>query len=118
MKLGAATVKDIKKVIKITKKAKCDSTKMRFTDLGPVTEWSLVAYGDAGYKSLPDKLCRSCASSCGGRVTLLTNEEEKLCVLNWKSKKLRRVFSSPTAAEVLSANEALDDMVYIKHVLI
>ena len=114
MRLGDATVRDMKQAIKITKKAKCDSTVMRFTALGSVTEWSLVAYGDAGYKNLPDK-----TSSCAGHVTLLTNNKEELsCVLNWKSKKLRRVVSSSTAAEALSANEALDDMVYIKHVLI
>ena len=112
-KLGDATVRDMKQAIKIIKKVKCGFTSMKFVNLGAIDEWSLEAYGDAGFKSLPDK-----TSSCAGYVTLLCNKNKNVaCVLNWKSKKLRRVVSSSTAAEALSANEALDDMVYLKLVL-
>ena len=113
-KLGEATLSDMKQAIKIVKKLKCDSTCMKFTDLGPISEWSLLAHGDAGFKNLPDHI-----SSCAGHVTLLCSENRNMaCVLNWKSKKLRRVVSSSTAAEALSANEALDDVVYIKAILV
>ena len=109
-KLGEATLSDMRQAIKMTKKLKCDTTCMKFTDLGPISEWSLLAYGDAGFKNLPDN-----TSSCAGYVTLLCNENKNAaCVSNWKSRKLRRVVSSSTAAEALSANEALDDAVYLK----
>ena len=112
-KLGEATLSDMRQAIKIAKKLKCDTTCMKFTDLGPMSEWSLLAHGDAGFKNLPDNV-----SSCAGHVTLLCNENKNTaCVLNWKSKKLRRVVSSSTAAEALSANEALDDAVYLKSFL-
>ena len=112
-KLGKATLRDMKYVYKVLRKVKCESTTMKFVDLGPVKEWSLEAHGDAGYKSLPDK-----TSSCGGYVVLLCNRQRGIgCVLNWKSRKLRRVVSSSTAAEALAVNEALDEMVYVKTVL-
>ena len=112
-KLGNATVRDMRQAIKTMKKLKSDSTLMRFANLGNPQQWSLLAHGDAGYKSLPDKV-----SSSGGHVILLCNLEKNLaCILNWRSKKLKRVVSSSTAAEVLAANEALDEMVYIKSVL-
>ena len=112
-KLGNATVHDIKQAIKVMRKLKIDGTSMRFHDLGPVEQWSLVAHGDAGYKSMPDKI-----SSCGGYVILLCNEEKDIsCVINWSSRKLKRIVSSSTAAEALAANEALDELVYVKSVL-
>ena len=112
-KLGNATLRDMKHAIKTMKKLKLDGTSMKFPNLGPEEQWSLVAHGDAGYKSLPDKL-----SSCGGYVILLHNEERDIsCVISWSSKKLKRVVSSSTAAEALASNEALDELVYIKTVL-
>ena len=39
------------------------------------------------------------------------------CVISWKSKRLRRVVSSSTAAEVLAINATLDEMIYVKEVL-
>ena len=112
-KLGNATFDDLKQGIKIMKKMKCDGTEMKFVDLGHPQEWSLEGYGDAGYKSLPDKI-----SSSGGHVILLWNKtKDSKCVVSWKSKKLKRVVSSSTAAEALAANEALDEMLYIRSVL-
>ena len=86
---------------------------MRFIDLGHVSDWMLEGYGDAGFKSLPDNV-----SSCGGQVLLLTNQKNGIsCVLDWKSKKLKRVVTSSTAAEALAANDTLDSMVYVQSVL-
>ena len=112
-KLGNATFDDMKHAIKIIKKMNCEDTEMKFADLGDPSKWSIVGYGDAGYKSLPDKV-----SSCGGHVVLLCNKDTKLsCVVSWKSKKLKRVVSSSTAAEALAVNDTLDEMVYIRSVL-
>ena len=86
---------------------------MKFTNLGPVDEWTLTGYGDAGYKNLPDKI-----SSCGGQLVMVSNKRKQLdCVISWRSRKLKRVVSSSTAAEALATNDTLDEMVYIKQLL-
>ena len=88
----------MKHAVKIVRKLKCDNTAMKFVNLGPVEEWVLEGYGDAGFKSLPDK-----TSSCGGHVILLRNVKKNVaCVLDWRSKKLKRVVSSLPAAEALT----------------
>ena len=57
-------------------------------------------------------------SSCGGQVIAIANRKKYLkCVVSWRSRKLRRVVSSSTAAEVLAVNDALDEVVYVKEVL-
>ena len=87
---------------------------MKFVDLGPVKQWTLFGYGDAGFRSLPDK-----TSSCGGQVITVYNKERgRACVLDWKTKKLKRVVSSSTAAEALAANDTLDMLVYLHSVLV
>ena len=54
-------------------------TTMFFPYLGLEEEWTLVGYGDAGVKSLPDKL-----SSCGGQVIMMVNKhKKKVCIINW-----------------------------------
>ena len=39
------------------------------------------------------------------------------CIIDSKSKKLKRVVQSSTAAEALASNDALDSLVYVKSVL-
>ena len=57
---------------------------MFFPDVGPVEEWHLVGYGDAGIRSMPDKV-----SSVGGQVVLLANQNQNVaCVLHWKIQKV------------------------------
>ena len=89
-KVGKATVNDIKAAIKMIKKLKNGSTEMKFPNLGKVSDWTLQGYGDAGFKSLPDKV-----SSCGGQVVTIANKKKGVrCVVSWRSRKLRRVVSS------------------------
>ena len=112
-RLGKATVRDLKQAFKVVKKLKSDVTSMKFVNLGSPSQWSLEGFGDAGFKSLPDKV-----SSCGGHVLLLSNRSTgKACVLKWKSKKLKKVVSSSTAAETLASNDTLDALVYVKSLL-
>ena len=107
------TVNDMKLVTKLIRKLKTGSTEMKFPNLGSLTEWTLQGYGDAGYKSLPDQI-----SSCGGQVVMITNKKKGLkCIVSWRCRKLRRVVSSSTAAEALSVNDTLDELVYVKEVL-
>ena len=73
----------------------------------------LEGYGDAGHKSLPDKISSSC-----GYVLLLTNKVTGASsILAWKSTKIRRVVGSSTAAEALATNETADALMYISAVL-
>ena len=113
LKVGKASQRDMKMAIKIIKKMKCEGTSIKFVDLGAIAEWTIEGFGDAGFRSMPDR-----TTSCGGCVILISNKSKGLSsVLNWKSNKLKRVVSSSTAAEALAANDALDEMVYIKCIL-
>ena len=113
-KLGKANWGDMKTAIKVIKKLKMEKSEMSFPELGSPEDWSIEGYGDAGYKSLPDKV-----SSCGGHVILLCNKIRGVsCVVNWRSRKLKRVVSSSTAAESLAINDCLDELFYVKFVLI
>ena len=86
---------------------------MCFPDLGDIKEWNVDAYGDAGYKSLPDKM-----SSCGGRAILMTYTKMKTsCQVSWRSKKLKRIVVSSTAVEMLVTKETIGEAVYVKAVL-
>ena len=112
-KVGKATANDFKQVVKIVKKLKAEPTDMKFQDLGSIVDWRIDGHGDAGYRSLPDKV-----SSCGSQVILITNKKTQMqCVVSWRCKKIKRVVSSSTAAEALAANDTLDEMFYIKEVL-
>ena len=112
-KVGKATADDMKQLVKLVKKMKAEVTEMKFIDIGPVCDWIIEGHGDAGYKSLPDKV-----SSCGGQVISVKNKTTGAqCVVSWRSKKLKRVVTSSTAAEAMAVNDTLDEMVYIKEVL-
>ena len=97
----------------MVKKLKAEPSEMKFQDLGTIKEWKVVGHGDAGYRSLPDRV-----SSCGGQVILIINKRTQVqCVVSWRCKKIKRVVSSSTAAEALAANDTLDEMFYVKEVL-
>ena len=110
---GKATKKDLKAAVKKAKLAKTQTTKMFFSNIGPMEEWILVGLGDAGVKTLPDKI-----GSVGGQVVLLGNKiTGKVCVLSWRSKKLIRKVVSSLAGEALATNDTLGEIVYSKAVL-
>ena len=89
------------------------TTKMYFPNLGPLAEWVIVGYGDAGIKSMPDK-----QSSVGGQVILLVNtHRNSACVLSWRSKKLVRKVVSSLAGEALAIVAAIGEIVYNKAIL-
>lgn len=68
-------------------------------------------FSDASHANLPDG-----ASSAGGHVIFLVGERNS-CILNWCSKKIKRVVRSTTAAESLALSEALDDVIYLREIL-
>ena len=112
-KFGKATKGDLKTALKKMQKLQGIHTKMFFPRLGSLSELTFVGYGDAGIKSMPDKL-----SSVGGQVILLSDNSKGLaCVLNWRSKKLVRKVISSLAGEALAMVAAIGEMVYNKAIL-
>ena len=112
-KFGKATKSDLRAAARRILKLKSTSTKMMIPNLGDVENWVLVGHGDAGIKSLPDKM-----TSCGGQVILLCNSEtDKCCVLLWRSKKIIRKVTSSLAGETLAMIATIGEVVYIKSVL-
>ena len=81
--------------------------------MGSVTEWNLVAYCDAGIRSLLDKI-----NSVGGQVILLVNiKRGSACVLSWRSKKLKRKVASSLAGEALAMVAVIGEVEYNKAIL-
>ena len=112
-KYGKATKGDLKILLKKIQKLQGMRTTMFFPNLGPLEEWIIVGYGDAGIKSMPDKI-----SSVGGQVILLVNTNKNLaCVLCWRSKKLVRKVVSSLAGEALAVVAAIGEIVYNKAIL-
>ena len=112
-KFGKATKSDLKSVLKKIQKLQGIPTRMFFPDLGPTGEWVFVGYGDAGIKSMPDKV-----SSVGGQVILLSNPVRGVaCVLNWRSKKLLRKVVSSLAGEALAIVATIGEIVYNKAIM-
>ena len=95
------------------RKIKLFSSKIRYPKLGKLKELVLIGHGEAGVKSHPDK-----TRSVGGHVTMLCNTKTyATCVLNWKSKKIRRVVNSFLAGEALATTDTIGELVYQKAVL-
>ena len=94
--------------------AKSLSTKFgKIPDLGSMKDWVFVGHGDAGIKTLPDKM-----TSCGGQVILLCNMlTDMCCVLLWRSKKIVRKVTSSLAGETLAMIATIGEVVYMKAVL-
>jgi hypothetical protein len=114
-KLGKATKKDLQSAMKKMLNVKTDVTSMKFPNLGKnLQDWLLGGFGDAGVKSMPDKI-----TSVGGQVKLLCDvTTNKCCVLGWKSKKIKRKVISSLAGETLAMIDTIGDLVYTKAVLV
>ena len=112
-KFGKATKSDLRTALKKIQKLQGESTRMCFPDLGDVREWKMVGFGDAGIRSMPDKL-----SSVGGQVIMVLNEGKGCaCILNWRSKKLVRKVTSSLAGEALAVVATIGEIVYNKAIL-
>ena len=110
---GKATKQDLKLALKKMLKLKSETTRMVFPALGSVEDWVLVAHGDAGVKSMPDKI-----TSVGGHVIMLCNKKTShTCVLMWKSKTIRRKVISSLAGETMAMINTIGEVVYKKSVL-
>ena len=69
--------------------------------------FKLVVYADASHGYLSD------GGSQLGYLIFLVGENQKSSLLNWQSKRIKRVVRSSLAAETLALSDAIDDGVYI-----
>ena len=113
-KFGKANKRDLQTALRRMIKLKSEDTTMCFPDLGmDLANWVLVGFGDAGVKSMPDKI-----TSVGGHVMALCNKENnRCCILSWKSKKIRRKVISSLAGEALAMIVTIGEIVYTRAVL-
>ena len=110
---GKATKHDLRLAGKLLQRLKAQSTQMFFPNLGESDDWEFLGYGDAGVKSMPDRV-----SGCGGHVVLLFNcILKKACILRWRSKKLKRKVISSLAGEALALYDTTGEIVYIRSIL-
>ena len=86
---------------------------MKVRVLGSIEDLTIEEWGDAGYKSLPDKV-----SSCSGQVIIIKDSlSNTSMVVNWKGRKLRRIVNRSTATEVLSVSETISEVIFVKAIL-
>lgn len=112
-KLGKATYGDFAYAIKVLKKMLSGTTKMVFPKLGDVSSWVIDVFADAGFKSLPDEI-----SSCGGQVVIVRDtKSNSACVISWRGRKLKRIVTSPSAAETLALNDGISEAIFVKALL-
>ena len=50
-------------------------------------------------------------------VLLRDLDSDAVCVLSWRGRKLRRIVTSPSAAETLASNEGVSEVIFIKTLL-
>ena len=113
-KYGKATKSDLRTVKRkiVLLKAE-DGSQMKYPNMSNVNDWVLVGFGDAGIKSMPDKM-----TSIGGMVVLLCNKVTgAAAVLSWRSKKLRRKVISSLAGECFAMIGVIGELVYTKAIL-
>jgi hypothetical protein len=103
-----ATVRTIKDMNKIIKKAKGRNQILRFTKLGNFSDLVVKVYTDASYNNQDGK-----TRSTEGRVVLLENLKTGLAnVVSWKVKKIPRVCRSVKSAETRALEDGLDDAIH------
>ena len=108
-KLNSATVGDAQKANKTLKKIKHECVELTYRELKAPLH--LEIYCDASYANLPN------GSSQGGFITFLSDKSGKVVPISWKSCKLRRVVKSTLAAEAMALLDAIDDSVWLTHII-
>ena len=100
-----ASMKTLKRCIKVIKKTKEQSSKLVFRPIGE--QIALHVYADAGFCNLPDNV-----SSTAGFMIMVVGEKGN-CLLDWGLSKIKRKVSSTLEAEVLALKEALNNSIYL-----
>ena len=102
-----ASTKDITFANKALRKLKCSDIQLRFPRGLDLSSCSIIVFCDASFANLPDK------GSQGAHIIFLVDNSGRYCVLNWQSRRIRRVVNSTIAAECLAALDAAETSVLI-----
>ena len=105
------TVQDVKLLNKVVSKVDNGLNNIFYPRLDE-TSLRIVVFGDASYANLKDKV-----SSGEGYLVFLADKRGNSCLLNWKSKKIKRVVHSTEAAECLALVDCNGDAHYIRSIL-
>ena len=92
-KAGHASVEDGRKLARVLNKLSETQYEIRFQNLGNIEDLKLVAFEDASPAQKDN------VNTTIGSIQFLMNEEGRMNVIEWKSKRLDIPCSSPLAAE-------------------
>ena len=101
-------VGDIMKLNRVIRKAKQESVKVSYPNLGDPLNWSVIVYCDASFANLAD------GSSQGGFIVFLSSPDSTVAPMSWQSRKLHRVTRSTLSSECLAMCEAVDAAFLLK----
>lgn len=110
-RIHQSTVKDIIEMNKLIKKTKAEELIIKFPQLENLRECRLVVFSDSSFANLED------SGSQGARVIFLVDKSQNAALMNWNSKRLRRVVRSTLAAETLALSDAVDTAYMINKML-
>ena len=102
---------DIKYANKVIAHLKQDPVCIKYKHLGKEEELKIIIFADASHGNLPD------GGSQLGYLIFLAGENGKASLINWQSKRIKRVVRSSLAAETLALSDAIDDGVYLSELL-
>lgn len=107
-KFKNATVSDLCKVKKALRKLKSERTVIFYPNMNGNGELEILVFSDAAFHNLNDKM-----SSTLGYV-ILCRKDDRCCVLDWQTNKIKRIVHSSLAAETLALKEALGNAISLR----
>ena len=105
-------VSDLIKATKCIKKLKYEQSSLFFPVLNQNETWRIIVFSDASHANLSQG-----TGSMGAHVIFLVDSNSNCCTLSWHGGKIKRVVRSTIAAEALSLCEAVEDAIFLKHIL-
>ena len=104
-----ATVKNLRLLEKVVKKAKKTSVEVKYSRIGSLDNLKILAISDGGLNRREDR-----TQSIMGEIIFLSSlDDKKVSPLLWKSKSIRQVCKSAKTAETRSCEKTLEDAVYL-----
>ena len=102
-----ATVRDLV-TVKFIELLICNKLVLSFQQINELQNASLVCFSNASFANL------KCSGSQVGLLVFLQGRNGKYILLDWRSRKLKRVVKSTFSAEILALQEAIEAAIMIK----
>ena len=106
-----STVEDVTQANKVVRKAKSNTVRQRFRDLGDVKRAELISFSDASLGNLKD------GASQSGHIIFLVGKNGNYSPISWQSKKIRRVIKSTLAEETLAFQEDAENCYILRSII-